>query len=70
MRVLLAVLVCGTVAFAQAPAAPATSRTMVSAAEVAAMMAKAKAERKDQPSSRSRCCSSHRTTSASSTAPQ
>ena len=49
MRVLLAVLVSGTVAFAQAPTAPAASRTMVSAADVAAMIAKAKAERKDQP---------------------
>jgi mannose-6-phosphate isomerase-like protein (cupin superfamily) len=48
MKVLLAVLVSGTVTFAQAPAAPAASRTMVSASDVAAM-AKAKAERKDQP---------------------
>ena len=36
-------------AFAQAPAPPASSRTMVSAADVTAMIAKAKAERKDQP---------------------
>ena len=52
MKVLLAVLVSGTVTVAvqaQAPAAPAASRTMVSASDVAAMIAKAKAERKDQP---------------------
>jgi len=46
----LALLVVSPVAFAQAPApSPAASRTMVSAADVAAMIAKAKAERKDQP---------------------
>ena len=46
----LALLVVSSVAFAQAPApSPAASRTMVSAADVAAMIAKAKAERKDQP---------------------
>jgi mannose-6-phosphate isomerase-like protein (cupin superfamily) len=46
----LAILAISSVAFAQAPApSPAASRTMVSAADVAAMMAKAKAERKDQP---------------------
>jgi len=54
MKVLLAILVSGTVTItavvqAQAPAAPAASRTMVSASDVAAMIAKAKAERKDQP---------------------
>jgi mannose-6-phosphate isomerase-like protein (cupin superfamily) len=50
MKVLLAVLVSGTVTFAQAQApSPASSRTMVSASDVAAMIAKAKAERKDQP---------------------
>jgi mannose-6-phosphate isomerase-like protein (cupin superfamily) len=48
MKVLLAVLVSGTVTLAQAPS-PASSRTMVSASDVAAMIAKAKAERKDQP---------------------
>ena len=50
MKVLLAVLVSGTVTVAQAQApSPASSRTMVSASDVAAMIAKAKAERKDQP---------------------
>jgi mannose-6-phosphate isomerase-like protein (cupin superfamily) len=50
MKVLLAVLVSGTVTLAQAQApSPASSRTMVSASDVAAMIAKAKAERKDQP---------------------
>ena len=45
MKVLLAVLVSGTVTFAQAPApSPASSRTMVSASDVAAMIAKAKEE--------------------------
>jgi mannose-6-phosphate isomerase-like protein (cupin superfamily) len=53
MKVLLAVLVSGTVTFAPAQApAPASSRTMVSASDVAAMIAKAKAERKDQPNNR------------------
>jgi mannose-6-phosphate isomerase-like protein (cupin superfamily) len=52
MKVLLAVLVSvsGTVASAQAPTpAPASPATTVSAADVAAMIAKAGAERKDQP---------------------
>jgi mannose-6-phosphate isomerase-like protein (cupin superfamily) len=46
----LALVAVSSVAFAQAPArSPAASRTMVSAADVAGMIAKAKAERKDQP---------------------
>ena len=53
MRTLIAGLVIALsspVAFAQAPASPAAgSRTMVSASEVAAMIAKAKAGRKDEP---------------------
>ena len=51
MRTLTAALVftlAWSVAFAQQPAAPAaSSRTMVSAADVQAMIAKAKTERKD-----------------------
>ena len=42
----LALIASTSVAFAQQSANPAASRTMVSAADVAAMMAKAKAERK------------------------
>jgi mannose-6-phosphate isomerase-like protein (cupin superfamily) len=42
-------MVSGTAAFAQAPAAPAPSRTMVSASDVAAMIAKARAQRKNEP---------------------
>ena len=46
----LVLIAASSVAFAQAPApSPAASRTMVSANDVAAMIAKAKAERKDQP---------------------
>ena len=51
MRTLIAALVftfASSVAFAQQPSAPAaSSRTMVSAADVQAMIAKAKSERKD-----------------------
>ena len=53
MRVLIAgfvVILTASAAFAQqppAPASPAASRTMVSAADVTALIAKAKAERKD-----------------------
>src|SRR5262245_47686142 len=53
MRAVLAgltVLIVGTSAFAQQPAAPASSggsRTMVSAADVAALIAKAKVDRKE-----------------------
>jgi mannose-6-phosphate isomerase-like protein (cupin superfamily) len=46
----LTLLLSPSAAFAQTPAAsPAASRTMVSAADVTEMIAKAKAERKDQP---------------------
>jgi len=47
--VLTALLVSSTGALAQAPASPAASRTVGSAADVTALIAKAKAERKDQP---------------------
>jgi mannose-6-phosphate isomerase-like protein (cupin superfamily) len=50
MRVLttaLGLVLVSSTAFAQQAPSPAASRTMVSAADVAAMMAKAKAERKD-----------------------
>jgi mannose-6-phosphate isomerase-like protein (cupin superfamily) len=46
----LAVVLSSSLLVAQAPAASGTaSRTMVSASDVAAMIAKAKAERKDEP---------------------
>jgi mannose-6-phosphate isomerase-like protein (cupin superfamily) len=46
----LTLVAVSSVVFAQAPApSPAASRTAVSAADVAAMIAKARAERKDQP---------------------
>ena len=51
MRTLIAALVVTLVssaASAQQPASPAASRTMVSAADVQAMIAKAKSDRKDQ----------------------
>jgi mannose-6-phosphate isomerase-like protein (cupin superfamily) len=52
MRALLivaAATVLSSSAFAQQAAAPAAGKTMVSAADVATLIAKAKAERKDQP---------------------
>ena len=46
----VALVAVSSVVFAQSPApSSAASRTMVSAADVAAMIAKAKADRKDQP---------------------
>lgn len=50
MRAVLAgltLVLASSVAFAQQPSAPAASRTMVSAADVAAMIAKAKVNRKE-----------------------
>ena len=44
----LAVILVSSAAFAQAPANPAAGRTMVSAADIAAITAKLKAEHKDQ----------------------
>ena len=44
----LAVILVSSTAFAQAPADPAAGRTMVSAADIAAITAKLKAEHKDQ----------------------
>lgn len=45
---LVLVTLASSIALAQAPS-PAASRTMVSAADVTAMIAKAKADRKDEP---------------------
>jgi len=49
--IVLAAIVMSSSAVAQQPAAPAAAagKTMVSSADVAALIAKAKAERKDQP---------------------
>jgi mannose-6-phosphate isomerase-like protein (cupin superfamily) len=49
--IVLAAIVMSSSAIAQQPAAPAAAagKTMVSSADVAALIAKAKAERKDQP---------------------
>ena len=45
----LVVVLSSSLAFAQQPAAPANTRTLVTAADVNALIAKAKADRKDQP---------------------
>ena len=45
----LALILVSSAARAQAPASPADGRTVMSAADVAALAAKLKAERKDQP---------------------